>query len=80
MTDTVIQLLSEKEPIVFVLWGKEAQKKQELIDNKHLKIMSAHPSPYSVHNGFFGSKPFSKANEFLEAHGKKVDWSLTLEI
>jgi len=72
-TDYVIQQISDrKENVVFVLWGAFAQKKSALIDqNKHFIIQSAHPSPFSVYRGFFGSKPFSKINQYLKAKGKK---------
>lgn len=78
-TDAVIQKLAEeKEGIVFILWGSYAQKKGAKIDReKHFVIESAHPSPLSVYRGFWGSKPFSKTNEFLESIGKqKIDWQL----
>ena len=71
------KILNEKEtPIVFILWGAYARKKKELITNsKHLIIESAHPSPFSARNGFFGSKPFSKTNEFLKSQGiEEIDW------
>ena len=77
-TDSVINLLSnERENIVFILWGKYAQEKESLIDTeKHFIIKSAHPSPLSAHNGFFGSKPFSKCNDYLESSGvSPVNWS-----
>lgn len=66
-TDEVIRKLNERDkPLVFILWGNNARKKRELITNpNHLVIESAHPSPFSARNGFFGSKPFSKTNEFL---------------
>ncbi len=69
-TDAVIKKLSdEKEHVVFILWGRYAQDKGTHIDTaKHLVIKSAHPSPFSAYNGFFGSKPFSKTNEYLIAH------------
>lgn len=76
-TDYVIRQISEKkENVVFVLWGAFAQKKAALIDNsKHHILASAHPSPFSVYRGFYGSKPFSKINEYLEAKGKKpIAW------
>jgi uracil-DNA glycosylase len=76
-TDAVIQALSDKrENLVFILWGNYAKAKGMHIDtSKHLVITSPHPSPFSAANGFFGSKPFSKANEYLIAHGKKpIDW------
>lgn len=78
-TNAVIEKLSrEKEHLVFILWGRFAQEKAALIDPaKHLVIKSAHPSPFSAANGFFGSKPFSKANAYLEAHGSKpIDWTI----
>ena len=78
-TDKVISLLNErKEPLVFILWGKPAQKKKAMITNpNHLVIESSHPSPLSAHRGFFGSKPFSKANEFLRKNNKQpIDWQL----
>ncbi len=67
-TDRVIQKLGEREkPIVFILWGSYARSKKELITGKNHKIIeSVHPSPLSANRGFFGSKPFSKANQFLE--------------
>src|SRR5699024_10915137 len=66
-TNQVIEQLNHKEdPIVYILWGGAAQKKQSLIDtDKHFLIKSPHPSPLSAYRGFFGSKPFSKANEIL---------------
>jgi uracil-DNA glycosylase len=78
-TDAVIRAVSDQEnPVVFVLWGNYAQKKEKLIDtSKHIVIKSAHPSPLSAHNGFFGSKPFSKINEALEEKGRgTIDWEL----
>ena len=70
-TDTVIRAISEeREHLVFILWGNYAKQKGAHIDRaKHLVIESAHPSPFSAANGFFGSKPFSKTNEYLEEHG-----------
>ncbi len=78
-TDSVIKTISDKkEVVVFVLWGKFAEQKTELIDSsKHYIITSAHPSPFSAHRGFLGSKPFSKTNDYLKSKGKKViDWEL----
>ena len=71
-TDTVIRTLSEKgERIVFILWGNYAISKSPLIDtNKHCIITSPHPSPFSAHRGFLGSRPFSRTNEYLEKIGK----------
>ena len=70
-TDAVIRALAERrENLVFVLWGSYAQRKGAFIDRaRHLVIASAHPSPLSAHRGFFGSRPFEKANEYLAAHG-----------
>ena len=76
-TDFIIKEISDKkENVVFVLWGAFAQKKAGLIDaSKHFVIQSAHPSPFSVHKGFFGSHPFSKINQFLEEKGKEpINW------
>jgi uracil-DNA glycosylase len=76
-TDAVIKKISdEKEGVVFLLWGAYAQKKGEVIDrNKHLVLMSAHPSPFSADRGFFGCKHFSKANAYLKSKGKgEIDW------
>ncbi|HEX5774426.1 MAG TPA: uracil-DNA glycosylase, partial [Candidatus Paceibacterota bacterium] len=77
-TDAVIKTLSdEREHLVFILWGNYAKQKGAHIDrSKHLVIESAHPSPFSAANGFFGSRPFSKTNEYLVAHGHEpIDWS-----
>jgi len=76
-TDAVIKVISEhKTNVVFLLWGAYAQKKGEIIDrNKHLVLMSAHPSPFSADRGFFGNKHFSKTNEYLKSKGlKEIDW------
>ncbi len=76
-TDAAIQMLSERrEHLVFILWGKYASQKSAYIDRqKHCVIGSTHPSPFSAYHGFFGSKPFSKANLYLEAHGEKsIEW------
>jgi len=76
-TDEVIRKVSAGRPhVVFILWGAYAQKKEELIDtSKHLVLKAAHPSPYSADRGFFGSKPFSKANAWLEQHGETgIQW------
>jgi uracil-DNA glycosylase len=76
-TDEVIRKLNEREdPIVFILWGNFAREKAKLINNpQHLVIESAHPSPFSARNGFFGSKPFSKTNDFLIKNNKKpINW------
>lgn len=78
-THCVISTVSEKhEHIVFLLWGKFAQQKEELINTKkHLVLKSAHPSPLSANNGFFGSRPFSKINTYLMKNGKDpIDWAL----
>ena len=76
-TDAVIKMISkEKENMVFILWGAYAQKKGEVIDrNKHFVIMSPHPSPFSADRGFFGSRPFSKTNDYLKSKGLMgIDW------
>jgi uracil-DNA glycosylase len=76
-TDAVVKKLSdEKEHLVFILWGRYAQDKGAHIDtNRHFVIKSAHPSPLSAHNGFFGSKPFSRTNEYLALHGlTPINW------
>ncbi len=78
-TDTVIKTISEKkEGIIFLLWGKFAQAKSELIDEqKHHILKAAHPSPYSANAGFFGCKHFSKTNAILEKEGKTpIDWQI----
>lgn len=78
-TDRVIELLNQREePIVFILWGKNAQSKISMITNpKHLILKSVHPSPLSSYRGFFGSKPFSKTNEFLVSRGMEaIDWQI----
>ncbi|RKG79951.1 uracil-DNA glycosylase [Corallococcus terminator] len=78
-TDAVIRAVSEKpDPVVFLLWGKPAQKKKSLIDAKrHVVMEGTHPSPLSASKGFFGSKPFSETNAALEARGQKsIDWRL----
>ena len=76
-TDFIIKEISDKkENVVFVLWGNFAQKKARFIDtSKHFIIQSVHPSPHSVYKGFFGSRPFSKINKFLEEKGKEpINW------
>ena len=76
-TDAAIRKLNdEREHLVFILWGNYAKQKGAFIDRaKHCVIESAHPSPFSANNGFFGSKPFSKANDYLESHGEKqIEW------
>lgn len=82
-TDTIIgRLTNRTDPVIFVLWGKPAQVKKKLIDtNKHVVLESAHPSPLSAHNGFFGSKPFSKINQTLSSWGKpEINWRIPDEI
>lgn len=79
-TDSIIHAISERcEHVVFLLWGSYAQQKSALIDTrKHLVLKSVHPSPLSAHRGFFGSKHFSKANQYLKEHGKTpIDWRLS---
>lgn len=78
-TDEVIRLVNEKvAPVVFILWGRHAQEKEALLTNKrHFIIKSFHPSPFSANRGFFGSRPFSQANDFLIANGRDpIDWKI----
>lgn len=77
-TDAVIKLVAEQHKnIVFVLWGRDAQAKEPLLKGDHLLIKAAHPSPLSAFNGFFGSRPFSKINLYLQEYGKKaIDWQI----
>lgn len=78
-TDNIIKELNKKEtPVVFILWGSFARSKKQYITNpKHLIIESTHPSPFSARNGFFGSKPFSKTNEFLKSNNiEPINWQL----
>ncbi|MBP5343374.1 uracil-DNA glycosylase [bacterium] len=78
-SDNVIKLIAKrKTPVVFILWGANARAKKKFIDtNIHCVIESSHPSPLSAYNGFFNSKPFSKANKFLMEHEiEPVDWSV----
>ena len=77
LTDRIIEILNEQtSPIVFVLWGAYAQKKGSIVNNpQHLVLRSSHPSPLSSYRGFFGSKPFSKINDFLVENGKEaINW------
>ena len=78
-TDAIIKALNEREtPVVFILWGSYAQKKAAFIDSgKHCVIKGVHPSPLSAYRGFFGSKPFSRTNEYLESIGRApINWQL----
>ena len=78
-TDNVISIINKKEtPVVFILWGSYARNKKDLITNPiHYIIESPHPSPFSARTGFFGSKPFSKTNEFLKKQGiEEVNWNI----
>jgi len=78
-TDAAIKALNEADrPIVFILWGRPAQMKKPMLNNpKHLILEAPHPSPLSAYRGFFGSKPFSKTNRFLEEHGiEPIDWQI----
>lgn len=78
-TDDIIKKLNERDtPIVFILWGANARSKKQYITNQiHYVIESAHPSPLSAYNGFFGSKPFSRTNEFLKKNGiAPIDWEI----
>ena len=83
ITDAAVAAVAERDvPTVFILWGSHAKKKASRIpalsrNSAHLVLSSAHPSPLSAYNGFFGSRPFSQANAFLEANGRgAIDWSL----
>ena len=78
-TDAAIKALNHQDrPIVFILWGRPAQTKKRMLDNPHHLILEApHPSPLSAHSGFFGSRPFSQTNRFLEEHGETpIDWQI----
>ena len=78
-TDSVIKAVNDQDrPIVFILWGKPAKAKRKMLNNKnHLILEAPHPSPLSAYRGFFGSKPFSKTNEFLLSHGiESIDWQI----
>ncbi|MEE1113501.1 MAG: uracil-DNA glycosylase [Eubacterium sp.] len=78
-TDAAIRILAAQDrPMVYILWGKPAQRKREMITNsKHLVLAAPHPSPLSAYRGFFGSKPFSKTNAYLEANGlEPIDWQI----
>jgi len=78
-TDAAIRVLNEQDrPIVFILWGRPAQMKKIMLNNpKHLILEAPHPSPLSSYRGFFGSRPFSKANQFLKEHGiDPIDWQI----
>jgi len=80
LTDYIIKVLNQKEePVVFILWGNFAKEKTKYITNPHHYIItSPHPSPFSARNGFFGSKPFSKTNNFLKSKKiKEIDWDLS---
>ncbi|WP_373128122.1 uracil-DNA glycosylase [Dielma fastidiosa] len=79
LTDKIISLINEKEdPVVFLLWGRNAQSKEKLITNpQHLILKCAHPSPFSAYNGFFGCNHFKMTNAFLKEHGlKEIDWQI----
>ncbi|HIU66437.1 MAG TPA: uracil-DNA glycosylase [Candidatus Caccomorpha excrementavium] len=78
-TDAVIHAVNEQDrPIVFILWGRPAQTKRPMLTNpKHLVLEAPHPSPFSASRGFFGSRPFSKTNEFLQKNGvEPIDWQI----
>jgi len=80
-TDRIVELLNrDREHLVFVLWGSYAQKKGAAIDrDRHLVLSAPHPSPLSAHRGFFGSRPFSQTNEYLQQNGiDAIDWKLSL--
>lgn len=78
-TDAAINALNKQDrPIVFILWGRPAQTKEKMLNNpNHLILKASHPSPLSAYNGFFGSRPFSQTNKFLEGHGiVPIDWQI----
>ncbi len=78
-TDAAIRALNEQNrPIVFILWGRPAQMKESMLNNpNHLILKAPHPSPLSAYRGFFGSKPFSQTNNFLQSHGiDPIDWQI----
>jgi uracil-DNA glycosylase len=77
-TDRVVELLAQREePMVFLLWGRNAQRKAGFVGPPHLVLQSAHPSPLSASRGFFGNGHFIKTNEFLEKeYGKGIDWQI----
>ena len=78
-TDHAIQKINEKEePVVFLLWGRNARNKASMIDrSRHLVLEAAHPSPFSAYHGFFGCRHFSKTNAFLKEHGEQpIDWQI----
>lgn len=77
-TDRVVALVNEQPAVAFVLWGRPAQEKAARIDmNRHFVVRSPHPSPLSAYGGFFGSRPFSRVNEWLRSRGEpEIDWSL----
>ncbi|MDD6349415.1 uracil-DNA glycosylase [Intestinibaculum porci] len=77
-TDHIIEAMNEREkPVVFILWGRAARNKAQMIHERHLVIESAHPSPLSANRGFFGSRPFSRTNAFLREHGiAEIDWRI----
>ena len=78
-TDAAIRALNEQNrPIVFILWGRPAQMKENMLSNpNHLILKAPHPSPLSAYRGFFGSKPFSQTNHFLQNHGiEPIDWQI----
>ena len=78
-TDAAIRILNEQDlPMVFILWGSPSQKKAQMLNNpKHLILKAPHPSPLSAYRGFFGSRPFSKTNEFLVKNGlEPIDWQI----
>lgn len=78
-TDAIIKAVNEEDrPIVFILWGSPARKKKVMLNNpKHLVLEAPHPSPLSAYRGFFGSRPFSKTNEFLAKNGvEPIDWQI----
>lgn len=78
MSEAILALNSQDRPIVFILWGAPAQRKKRMLTNpKHLILEAPHPSPLAAYRGFFGSKPFSQTNAFLEKNGiEPIDWQI----
>lgn len=76
-TDHVIRVVNDRPHVAFVLWGNPAQQKRPLIDDRHLVVATAHPSPLSARRGFFGSRPFSKINQYLvDTKQRPIDWQI----
>ena len=79
-TNRILECVNQQPHVAFVLWGNQAQQKASLIDSRHLLLTSAHPSPLSARRGFFGSRPFSKINAYLQQHNlAPINWNMTSE-